>query len=299
MMLTFSRYVRTFLLTITLLTVVLPAAANEQIVLQRTNKPCTAILFDIGGVLAKINTFSLIHALGCGHLCSYSLTAFTSPLALREKMQYTLDYLAQRDGIGAHPENAIVLDGRPIPLFMQEWQKGTNTCHEVETYVLQAIAELKKKKCFTNKREVRLVKKLAHCLIDAPMHCSLDKLIQPMFESLKKIKSQNPQIKLIIASNMPPEQAAAFRKQFPELVALFDDAIFSGEIGYAKPETEFFTHILAKHALNPATTLFVDNEKPNIKAAQKIGLKTFYIHDNNFAEFESFLVRQTMLAFVR
>jgi len=52
---------------------------------------------------------------------------------------------------------------------------------------------------------------------------------------------------------LPP----ALEKKFPTLIALFDDAIFSGEIGLAKPDSAYFTHILNKHGLNSAATLFI------------------------------------------
>lgn len=64
---------------------------------------------------------------------------------------------------------------------------------------------------------------------------------------------------------------------YQEFDSLFDKAYFSFDMHMTKPDLEVFEFVINQHALNPSKTLFIDDTEENIIAAQKLGLRTFYL----------------------
>ncbi len=61
------------------------------------------------------------------------------------------------------------------------------------------------------------------------------------------------------------------------LEELFDRVYYSHAIGLRKPKPESFHHVLEKEHLRAGETLFIDDSRPNIEAAAKLGMKTLFI----------------------
>jgi putative hydrolase of the HAD superfamily len=77
------------------------------------------------------------------------------------------------------------------------------------------------------------------------------------------------------------------------LESLFEKAYFSHEIGMKKPNPEIFKFVLNQSGLDPYETLFIDDNKHNVAAAEELGIKTIYLKDNNLEKleiWESFLL---------
>ena len=56
----------------------------------------------------------------------------------------------------------------------------------------------------------------------------------------------------------------------------FDVLVSSHVIGVAKESPEFWTRLAAAHAIEPATTLFVDDSPPVLRAARDAGVRWIY-----------------------
>ena len=56
----------------------------------------------------------------------------------------------------------------------------------------------------------------------------------------------------------------------------FDTLVSSHVIGVAKESPEFWTRVAAAHAIDPATTLFVDDSPPVLRAARDAGIRWIY-----------------------
>lgn len=72
---------------------------------------------------------------------------------------------------------------------------------------------------------------------------------------------------------------------YPECKPMFDrmDRVFvSFEMGVRKPDPKIFHMALEEMNWEPGETLFLDDSKVNIEAAEKIGIKTYWIetHDD-------------------
>jgi putative hydrolase of the HAD superfamily len=65
---------------------------------------------------------------------------------------------------------------------------------------------------------------------------------------------------------------------YREFDELFDKAYFSFDTHLSKPDPEAFEFILYQHELDPAETLFIDDNEDNIKAARSLGIKTYQLN---------------------
>ena len=67
---------------------------------------------------------------------------------------------------------------------------------------------------------------------------------------------------------------------YREFDALFDKSYFSFAVHMTKPDPRFFEFVLDQHGMKPEETLFIDDTKTNIEAAQKLGIHTYNIGQN-------------------
>lgn len=73
-----------------------------------------------------------------------------------------------------------------------------------------------------------------------------------------------------------------------ELLSLFDGKVFSAELGMVKPSADIFNYILDKYGLDPANTVFIDDNAANIAAAAALGIGT-YNFDGDAAKLGKYL----------
>lgn len=64
---------------------------------------------------------------------------------------------------------------------------------------------------------------------------------------------------------------------YREFDNLFYKAYFSFDLHLAKPDPLIYEFVLNQHSLNPATTLFIDDNEENIIPAQKLGMCTYHL----------------------
>jgi len=62
-----------------------------------------------------------------------------------------------------------------------------------------------------------------------------------------------------------------------ELESFFDKVYYSHVIRMRKPDPEIYTHVLDQSRLNAGETLFLDDFKPNLDGAEKLGINTFHV----------------------
>ncbi len=68
---------------------------------------------------------------------------------------------------------------------------------------------------------------------------------------------------------------------YREFDELFDKAYFSFDLHLSKPDIEIYEFIMYQHKLNPAETLFIDDNIDNINTAKSLGWKTFHLESPN------------------
>lgn len=80
-------------------------------------------------------------------------------------------------------------------------------------------------------------------------------------------------VRLFILSNWPADTADDLRKTY-EFFSWFDGVVISGEERLAKPDPALFQLLCDRHAVDPHTSLFVDDLPHNTAAADELGFRT-------------------------
>ena len=68
------------------------------------------------------------------------------------------------------------------------------------------------------------------------------------------------------------------------LESLVEHAYFSHEIGLKKPNREIFDYVVEHSHIKPAESIFIDDNKANIDAANALGFNTIFLKDNNMED---------------
>jgi len=63
---------------------------------------------------------------------------------------------------------------------------------------------------------------------------------------------------------------------------MFDAVVISGEVGMRKPEPQIFVHVLELLGVRAEETVFVDDLRPNVEAAEALGLVC--VHHTSYEE---------------
>jgi FMN phosphatase YigB (HAD superfamily) len=75
--------------------------------------------------------------------------------------------------------------------------------------------------------------------------------------------------KVFILSNLNDEHFEALKKMYPFHIDFFDGVVISGLVGSAKPDPTIYEYLLTTYQLDPAETIFIDDQKINCTAAQE------------------------------
>ena len=85
--------------------------------------------------------------------------------------------------------------------------------------------------------------------------------------------------KLYVLSNMSKEYIDYLRT-FP-VFDNFDEQIVSCEVGIGKPDRRIYEHLLSHCNLDPVETIFIDDRKDNVDAAEEVGITPFHFDRRN------------------
>jgi epoxide hydrolase-like predicted phosphatase len=74
--------------------------------------------------------------------------------------------------------------------------------------------------------------------------------------------------------------------QYPEFKSLFDEIIISSLINMVKPDPNIFIHTLERIGATPEESVFIDDNKINVEAAEKLHINGFVYTDSiSFARY--------------
>ncbi len=92
-----------------------------------------------------------------------------------------------------------------------------------------------------------------------------------LIDVAKDFKSKG--LKLIILSNNLRERTEYYYKKFPRLFAMFDQAYFSWQTGFIKPDKRGFDLLLQESNLRPEECIYFDDRRENIVLAKSLGFE--------------------------
>ena len=65
----------------------------------------------------------------------------------------------------------------------------------------------------------------------------------------------------------------AYMRSLPDYAGVFDEQFYSSELGFAKPDPDYFRAIVKRLDARPEQTLFVDDRDDNVAGAREAGLQ--------------------------
>lgn len=77
-------------------------------------------------------------------------------------------------------------------------------------------------------------------------------------------------VRLFALSNWSTETFPIARQRF-SFLAWFDGIVISGDVGAVKPDVRIFDHLVARYAIEPGATVFIDDNAGNVDAASRLG----------------------------
>jgi len=108
----------------------------------------------------------------------------------------------------------------------------------------------------------------------------------PMWDAARKLAAAGH--RLILFSNTNAIHCPWVFEAYPEF-SLFHGSILSYEVDSIKPHPEMYQHAIAKYALVPRNTLYIDDLPANIATGIRFGFKTHQYDLTNHAAFEHWL----------
>lgn len=102
------------------------------------------------------------------------------------------------------------------------------------------------------------------------------KIDYDVLELIEDLRSKGYPIGLL--SNAPSEFIRDIFAQH-DLERYFDTIVISSEVGLIKPEPEIFHYILEKMDALPESTIFIDDNPHNVKAAEALGISGIVFTD--------------------
>ena len=149
-----------------------------------------------------------------------------------------------------------------MPHFWNEYDRGTLSIDEV-------------------KEELCRYHNCDRAKVDDYVQLAIDKqeVIVPTEELIHDLKAAG--YRLYVLSNMSKE-FIAFLRRVP-VYRYFDGEVVSCEEGVCKPEKEIYELLLERYELTPAETIFIDDRKENVEAAEKVGIEGFHFNRKDIA----------------
>lgn len=92
-------------------------------------------------------------------------------------------------------------------------------------------------------------------------------------DACKELKKQG--LRLVIFSNTNELHMNHAKKIYPDLFSLFDDLVFSYEVGGAKPDAPMYKYAMDILGLVPGKTLYFDDKRENIESGLRFGFRSF------------------------
>ncbi|EIE1275470.1 HAD-IA family hydrolase [Vibrio parahaemolyticus] len=129
-----------------------------------------------------------------------------------------------------------------------------------------------------------LAEQLFHIVLDTHQY-------QLYSETLDVLERLREKYRLFVLSNATATLDWAFDSL--GIRQYFEKIMISSYVGSEKPNREIYVHALSSFALNPSSTMFIDDKIENVVAAQACGIQAYHLQRNkgeSLSSFEELLV---------
>ncbi|MFW6378032.1 MAG: HAD family hydrolase [Bacillota bacterium] len=174
----------------------------------------------------------------------------------------------------------VLLTFNPEQYLREQFNLSTGQIKEIasETFRSKVWLDLDRGKITKNEAAEIFAERLpeySQVLIEGVLNW--EGILNPIEPNVKLLKDfyNNDAYEVYALSNFNDESYQVAKQKF-SFLELFKGEIISGQVGYIKPEPEIYQLLLEKFELEPIKTLFIDDSRENLTAAEEIGIKTIH-----------------------
>ena len=253
-------------------------------------------IFDFGGVLFFTNKLTSLRHIGLTDIALCSAQQGINPLYLNrhitKKLFDTLNQVGTLHQLKAIHSAHQTYDehGNTLPLLMCAWLQGNISNDEIKTLIHQEINQ--HPEWFECNAEKRIIIKTIELIFTPELLINSRKTSKAGIAFLKKCKNEGH--KIYGLSNWDAESYVLLQQKYPELFELFDGVVISGEVNANKPHENIYQALINRYDLEPKDCWFIDDQKENVAAAQKLGINAI-VHNSTFHQ----LIKNIRLAYSR
>ncbi len=109
---------------------------------------------------------------------------------------------------------------------------------------------------------------------------------EPMWRCVRQLADNHHT--LILISNINAIHCPWIFTAYPEF-SYFKHKILSYEVGILKPELAIYQHAIDRYQLNPASTIYIDDQLQNIESGEKSGFQCWHYDLTHHKAFENWL----------
>lgn len=246
------------------------------------------VVFDLGDVLVATDRLKVFYAMGPLNILKYVLFDKQNPKQLQKKIFDVLDHLGkQKEQHGL----IAAYSGRALPQIMCDWLMGTKRYEAIMQEIYDCTDMLSNQHYFVSMREREIIELALEAMFN-PFTFAKNVYCKPEgLELLRTIVQKGHSV--YILSNWDPESFAYLSKQ-PAMRSLFElvehkNIVISGTTGYMKPQALMFNYFLETYNLNPDETYFIDDMVENCIAADRAGMHSIQLVEDDYLGVERFL----------
>jgi len=222
------------------------------------------IIFDLHGVLINVSHTSCIRQLPFTTIVQYLALDAPSLRGIQKDWFEFLDLLDnQKPATEAYDPSGI-----KIPNIMTNNLASIRSCAEVCSRAEHFCSI--NKTYFRSEAHRTFMLGLTHAIFTPSLFVGSVSWFDDMVDLVIEYKRQGH--KVFILSNLNDEHFAGLKAKYPHHIAFFDGAIISGLVHLAKPDPSIYEYLVETYQLDPAKTIFIDDQKENCNAAEVCGI---------------------------
>jgi len=250
-----------------------------------TNIPKKNFIFDFGGVLVLTDTMVSFRHIGMMNAVECSFRLGINPFYLDQHIKTTLfailDEIEKVHNLSQANAYHQAYDekGNELPCILCAWLQGTMTSSEIKALVEKEINL--HPEWFGCHAEQRIIQNTTRLIFTPELFASSVRVSHAGIAFIKRCKREGH--KIYGLSNWDAESFALLKEQHPELFDLFDGIIVSGEVKANKPHATIYQILLERYQLCAENCWFIDDQKENVEAAQKLGINAI-VHNSSFVK---------------
>jgi FMN phosphatase YigB (HAD superfamily) len=260
------------------------------------------VIWDLGDVLFKQGKWGIARHIGLFTIADYIVRDLQLPWITVKPILFDI-FSSLETPQEKLTDRAPMHDGSRMPLIVCQWQAGLKTGAELIELLQKKVEELANKGYFVSGREKKVIWSSIQAMFDPAVlgqyTYALPDGIRLLHEcATARDATGKKKHTMAILSNWDRESFLITRARHSDIFSYFHEShiVISGTCGFYKPQEDIFTYCLKRLGAQPHECIFIDDQKVNTDAAQRLGMRALQLVNKNYTHLRAELVRMGILS---